>query len=228
MKISTKKIFRKDKIVELCKNKEVLHLGFIHHAHLYEDLIKKDEWLHKKIDSVAKELIGLDYLQKDVENIKRKYNYDCYYADAMKLEEVSLDKKFDVIVCGELIEHVENPGLMLDGIKRFMHDKSILIITTPNPWSKERIKLIQKTVLEDIWLNEEHVSWYSFQTLKQLLERKGFNQVLYDYYYGKTDILSDKDNKFKRKIKHYIKQFRRFFGNHKTHYFDGLFFIAKL
>jgi len=62
----------------------------------------------------------------------------------MKLENVAIEQKFDIIVCGELIEHIENPGLMLDGIKRFMNDDRILIITTPNPCSKKKNKTYSK------------------------------------------------------------------------------------
>lgn len=225
MKEKTKLIFRIDKIVELCEEKEVLHLGFIQHSHLYEELIKKEKWLHKKIDSVAKRLVGFDYLKEEVESVRKKYNYDCYYADVMKLDEVTLENKFDIIVCGELIEHIENPGLMLDGIKRFMHDKSKLIITTPNPWSQERIKLIQKSILEDKWLNGEHVGWYSYQILKQLLERKGFNEILYDYYYGQTYEVINLSNRIKRRI---FKLYNGEFVRPKKQCFDGLFFITKL
>lgn len=219
-------IYRKDEIVRYCKDKNVLHLGFIQHD-LYEEKIKEDNWLHAKIAKVSNQIVGFDYLNEHIEKIKKKYYYECYYADVMKLEEVQLDDKFDVIVCGELIEHIENPGLMLDGIKRFMHDESILVITTPNPWSKARIKLIQQGVLENKWLNKEHVCWYSFETLQQLLFRKGFAEELFDYYYGESisDMLKDTDG-ILGKLK-YIKRNYVLKKTKKTHY-DGLFFVVKL
>ena len=48
------KVFRKDKIVELCTGKRVLHLGFIQHHDLYEKKISEGDWLHEKINSVKK------------------------------------------------------------------------------------------------------------------------------------------------------------------------------
>jgi len=219
-------IFRKEKIVQLCRHKSVFHLGFIQHSHLYEQRIQKKDWLHSHLDKVAKELVGIDYLQKEVELIRKKYGYECYFGDVLKLEELSLNRIFKVIVCGELIEHLENPGMFLDGIKRFMDQNSIIIITTPNPWSKHRIQLIKKGILEDKWINKEHTCWFSFQTLKQILERKGYEEINYSYYFRETEKdLYDRKNiigKIKS-IKHKLLS-----SYYQERYFNGLFFTAKL
>ena len=219
-------IFRKDKIVELCRGKTVLHLGFIEHSY-YEKKIEIDDWLHKKIAQVANRLVGLDYLEKEVNNIRKKYGYECYQADVMKLNEVQLNEKFDVIVCGELIGHIENPGLMLDGIKQFMHKDSILIITTPNPWSTERINLLKLGKTDEQWINQELVGWYSLGTLKHLLERKKYEIILSDYYYSQnsSDIYKNIQGiigKLKL-IKRIIKK-----KHTKKHLQDGLFFVCKI
>jgi len=212
-------IFRKEKIIKLCFNKTVLHLGFIQHAHLWKQKIEKNEWLHSKIAKVSKELIGIDYLKDEIKIIKKELGFDSYFANVMFLDKLHLDKKFDVIVCGELIEHIENPSLMLEGIKRFMHKDSILIITTPNPWSKARINMINENILEDQWLNPEHIAWYSFQTLKQLLQRLGFKKVIYDYYYAETrnDFKNIKIGILKRLIyKYFIEKQRKITYNYKS------------
>lgn len=218
-------IFRKDKVVDLCKGKSVLHLGFIQHL-MYEDQMKKGDWLHNQIDEVSSSLVGVDYLAEEVEKISTKYKYQCYFGDVMKLEECQVQGTYDVIVCGELIEHIENPGLMLDGVKRFMHKDSILVITTPNPWSLNRIKLMFLKKLENKWLNTEHVSWFSYGTLKQLLERKSYAEIDYNYYY-------DESVENMRKSKSFINQVKFFFKKillkmTPAHLYDGLFFQTKL
>lgn len=177
-------IFRLDEIVRLCKNKSVLHLGYVQHSHLYDRLIKEGLWVHANIAAVATDITGIDYLAEDVKIIKDKYGYDGYFGDANKLEDVPLHKTFEVIVCGELIEHITNPGLMLEGLKRFMHKDSILIVTTPNPWGKNFIKLVNSGKAEESWINEEHITWYSYFTLKNTLGRHGFTEERYGYYYG--------------------------------------------
>jgi len=220
-------IFRKDKILELCTGKDVLHLGFVQHND-YENRIVENDWLHSKIAGVCKTLVGFDYLKEAVNNIKGKYGYEVYFADVMNLQNVKINKTFDVIICGELIGHIENAGLMLDGIKRFMKaDESILIITTPNPWSQTRIKLIGRNKTDNLWINDELVAWYSFGTLSHLLERKGFVEHFYGYYNGQNyfDIFSNTNGligklkilKRKLVLKLVKKQFQ-----------DGLFFVSKL
>lgn len=220
------KIFRKEKIMELCVGKNVLHLGFIQHHNLYEKKIAEGDWLHEKINSVASYLVGIDYLKDDVNVIRDKYGYDVYYADVTDIEDMRrvkdhINMSIDVIVCGELIEHVDNPGIMLENLKFFMDTDTILIITTPNPFSYHRMKLMMNGNYECEWLNKEHVSWYSYQTLKQLLDRKGYVEVDYEYYDA------ERKDKVNSKLKSIIKDI---IPLSKWHYSqelsDGLFFIA--
>jgi ubiquinone/menaquinone biosynthesis C-methylase UbiE len=179
-------INRKDEIVNLCKGKNVFHLGFIQHSHMWRQKMEENDWLHSKISNVANEIVGLDYLEKDVKSIKEELGINAVSGDVMKLEDVNLNMTFDVIVCGELIEHIANPGLMLEGLKRFMNEETILIITTPNPWRDLWVKHVYNKHDESNWLNPEHVAWYSFGTLKQMLERYEYKEVKYQYYYAET------------------------------------------
>jgi SAM-dependent methyltransferase len=185
----------------------------------------KGTWLHALLSTVARELVGIDYLKNTVEAIREEYGYECYCADVMNLQELGLQRTFDVIVCGELIEHIENPGLMLDGIKRFMHRGSILVITAPNPWSRQRMKLIRRGILENQWLNKEHVAWYSFQTLKQLLERKGFQEKAYDYYGGQFE--PERSHCLWRSWLRLVRRKLPFLHT-PTQCYDGLFMVAEL
>jgi len=221
-------IYRKDRIIQLCTNKSVLHLGFIQHGNLFEKLISKGEWLHEMIADVALSLVGVDYLEEEVKVIQEKYHYECYCADVAKPDALpELEDKFDVIVCGELIEHLENPGLMLDFCRRFMHSNTILIITTPNPWSKERIRLTKKDITEKTWLNSEHTCWFTYQTLTQLLNRKGFIDGCYTYYADERAIAK---LKYQNQILNLIsRQFRQIRLRRTPRQMqDGLFFVAKL
>lgn len=219
-------IFRKDKIIKLCEGKDVLHLGFIQHSELYEKKIAEGDWLHEKIAKVAKRLVGVDFLEKEIKRIKEKYGYECFYADVTNSEQMKkiYSDSYDVIVCGELIEHIDAPGEMLENLKKMMHRSTILIITTPNPWSKTRIGLIKKGILENVWLNKEHVCWYSYETLKQLLLRKGFREVLYSYYIADNE-MGFYGGGVKKNIKKILLDNTNYY---KENLYDGLFFIAKL
>ena len=43
-----------------------------------------------------------------------------------------LSTQFDVVFCGEVIEHLFSPDALLEDIRELMHDTSILILSTPN------------------------------------------------------------------------------------------------
>lgn len=221
-------IFRKDKIVELCRGQDVLHLGFVQHAHLYKQKIKEGDWLHSQIADVAKRVVGIDYLSTEVEEIKEMLGYEAYIGDVMRLRELTVKDTFDVVVCGELIEHLENPGLMLDGIKQFIHSGALVILTTPNPWSAQRINLIRKGILEEKWLNSEHAVWFSFQTLKQIVERAEYVPILCDYYYGQSrrEFLKGTEKGLLGKIR-LLKRIMQLTQTPK-HQYDGLFFIVTI
>jgi SAM-dependent methyltransferase len=220
-------LYRKDKIIELCTGKKTLHLGFIQHSHLYEKLINEGTWLHARLNEVCTELVGIDFLREETEKTRDRFGYEVYCVDVTRLEDWEYKGTFDVIVCGELIEHLENPGLMFDGLKRFMDENSILIITTPNPWSRNRLKRIRKKENEADWLNPEHTCWFSYQTLKQLLDRKGYAEVSYDYYYGETE-----DEQFQTKysmLNRYLRFKRKILGRMiPVQQHTGLFFQARL
>ena len=221
-------IFRIDEILRYCKNRSVLHFGFVQHSHLYESLIAKNEWVHGQIGRVAHRLVGIDYLRDDVEKIKEKYGYEGYYGDATDLSSCRLDEKFDVIVCGELIEHLTNPGLMLEGIKKFMNKDSLLIITTPNPWGRPYLSQIKKNNDEKNWVNPEHVHWYTFFTLANTLERHRYKEVNYDYYY-----FFDTKEKYFKVLPGFIGRLKLFnrrlmIKNTDRQMQPGLFFVTQL
>lgn len=150
------------------ENKEVLDIGCVDHS--WRRYQKKD-WLHKKIKDYAKSLTGLDYLQEDVEKLN-KLGYTILCANAENFE---LKKKFDVIFAGELIEHLNNVGLFLNSVKKHLRKNSLFILTTPNVFALGNIVRI---VLEFLGFkmkdNPEHTHWYDNQTLRQVLNRNGF------------------------------------------------------
>lgn len=226
MNLLEKPIISHNAIVTLCQNKTVLHLGFVGHKDQYEKSISQRRWLHSKIASVAKRLVGIDSLKEEVQVIGEKYGYEVFCGDVMDLPSLGLNDSFDVIVCGELIEHISNPGLMLEGVKKYMHKDSLLIITTPNPWSKGRIKLIKKGRLESEWLNPEHICWYSFETLKNILNRYKFT-IAYSGYYVRKRPPESIYKRLRNFIYRTAKSIGRVFGPPKLCLSDGLFFVAQ-
>ncbi len=100
-----------------------------------------------------------------------------------KLEEVQLDETFDVIIAGEMIEHLNNPGLFLQGIQRFMNAETSLVITTINAYSAFRFLIygLRGKGGENEPVHPDHVYYFSYKTLSLIIERA--NLTVKDFYF---------------------------------------------
>jgi 2-polyprenyl-3-methyl-5-hydroxy-6-metoxy-1,4-benzoquinol methylase len=215
---------RKESIANCCKGKVVLDLGCTQHRMMGKEAKEKD-WLHFKIKQAAQKVIGLDILKDEVERLN-KVGYSIMCGNVENIDKIHFPiNQFDVIVCGELIEHLSNPGLFLKNVKKIMDYKTLLIITTPNVYSRQRIKLMLNKKYEREWLNKEHKCWYSFETLKQLLISYDYKEVSWGYYSSSSII---KIGNIFWKIKQIIKGKINYKHYNQIELEDGLFVISKV
>jgi len=85
----------------------------------------------------------------------------------------------DLILCGEILEHLSNPGRLLD-VLRWM--RKPMVVTAPNAFTTVGRWLLDDGI-ENV--NAEHVCWYSPITLRTLLTRHGFKVTKFCWYNGK-------------------------------------------
>lgn len=163
---------RLDFIKEQCAGKSVLHLGCTNWPYT-EDAIENKMLLHFELEKTASELYGLDFDQPGIEILEEHGSKNIFQADLERLDELTLNKTFDVIVAGEMIEHLNNPGLFLDGIKRFMRPDSTLVLTTINAYCGMRFAYygLRGKLGRVEPVHPDHVAYYSYSTLKLLIER---------------------------------------------------------
>jgi 2-polyprenyl-3-methyl-5-hydroxy-6-metoxy-1,4-benzoquinol methylase len=106
--------------------------------------------------------------------------YDIVYGNA---EHFNLNRKFDIIFSGDLIEHLYNTGDFLECVRSHMGPESRLILVTPNPYRYGRIEDI---VLRGYVRNHvDHTCWFDPVTLTQLLNFYNF-EVEDIYWTGYT------------------------------------------
>lgn len=164
--------YKKEFILSKCKDKNILDLGCIEHD-LFKERIEKNDWLHMNIQKVAKTLIGVDILKEYITELNKK-GFNIVFGNVEKLNEVVelKGKEFDVIVVGDLIEHLFNQGKFLNSIRSFCDKNTEVIITTPNCFSTKFV--IPYLFYGKEKVREDHTCWFSTNTLKQLLELHGF------------------------------------------------------
>ena len=55
-----------------------------------------------------------------------------FYADDFEKPELTLDIQFDLIICSDVIEHMDNPDVLLTYIKRFSGPATEILLSTPD------------------------------------------------------------------------------------------------
>ncbi|MDO9464798.1 MAG: class I SAM-dependent methyltransferase [bacterium] len=169
------------------ENKNVLDIGCYDGAFL--SLIK-----HRNNNFYGIE--ASDYGVKEC--IKKRINIkQIFFDDKTKIP--FEDNFFDLIIAGEIIEHIYDTDFFLDEILRLLKPNAMLIISTPNIASLGRRLLLMLGIspIIELSLNKNtgsgHIRYFTFATLKDLLE-KHFLKVLVK----KSDVVNlSRDGKFK-------------------------------
>lgn len=162
-------------ILEACAGKRVLHLGCTNSPYTSESLAA-GTLLHEKLLSVAASVHGFDNDVASLEMMSKAGYRDLHVADLEALESIDFKNEIDIIVAGEIIEHLSNPGRFLEGVKTLMGEHTTLLITTINAYSGMRFVQYalrgRGGVAEPV--HPDHVAYYSYSTLNLLLKRAGF------------------------------------------------------
>jgi SAM-dependent methyltransferase len=163
--------------------RRVLHLGCTNWPYTAQAL-DDGSLLHLKLLARAAELHGLDGDREGLATLAARGITNLHHGDLEHLEAVDLDGPFDVIVAGEIIEHLSNPALFLRGVRRWMGPSSVLLLTTVNAYCAFR--MVQYGLRGRGGTREpvhpDHVAYYSYATLTTLLRREGFDVRSFDFY----------------------------------------------
>ncbi len=167
---------RLDKLVELSAGKKVLHLGFADHLPLIEEKIKNRRWLHTLLCESAKKCVGLDINGEAIGFIEEKIGIkDLYKHDIVNdpILDVITAEKWDYIIIGEVLEHIDNPVAFLTAIKkRYANYIDRVIITVPNAFDLQNIRLLKKNIE---FINTDHRYWFTPYTLAKVCTEAGYS-----------------------------------------------------
>ena len=195
-------------IRQLCKNKAILDLGAMDET-AFATKQGQGTWLHEEIATVASEVVGIDsspLLQ--AAGLRTKPNAIIYPGNIMALDEfleTGLATRFshanfkpDVVVAGELIEHLHDPLMFLQKIKliKSLSGKT-LIITTPNATAIHNC-LIGLTNREST--HHDHLCILSFKTLATLCHRAGFSAWKITPYFARFSEMKSRQSSIGRAL----------------------------
>ena len=168
----SKYISRIEFLKEVATKKSVLSLG-CSSGRFIEDHIHQQSLLHVILHNQASELYGIDLDEDSLQLMREKLNYEnLYHGNVEQLQDVPINKEFDVVIAGDILEHITCPGAMLEGVKRFLKPDGRIIISTNNAFGLHyQIKRWLGSYKEHF----EHVSFFSPETLSHMFDRHGYN-----------------------------------------------------
>lgn len=166
---------RSDYLVESVRNRRAAHVGFVDSG-CWEYHDRFDSWLHAHLDAAATSLVGLDMDAAGVERATQM-GFAAHAVDARDraaVEALGLEP-VDVVVAGEIIEHLDDSGSFLDGLHALVRSDGRLIVTTPNA---SGLLNAGAAALAGYEVNHpDHVTLYSCFTLTNLMARHGWEVV---------------------------------------------------
>ena len=177
----SREVVKEDFLQQRCHDKVVLDLGCIRHS--AEFALKDPRWLHMLIKSVSRKVVGVDYLPAEIEKLSEN-GFEIVYGDVTK--PLNISDKFDVIVAGDLIEHLTNFEGFFENCSRLLTPEGVLILTTPNPFyaGEFHYAAFKKNYL----INPEHTCWIDPQALSQLAKRFGYYIVEINFLKNSWDL----------------------------------------
>lgn len=93
------------------------------------------------------------------------------------IEEVHLDKKFDLVNCGDILEHLQDPWTMLKRLHALLCSDGYLVLSVPNVGHWTIVRGLLKGEFEYVPLGLlciGHIRWFTESSLCQTLFETGF------------------------------------------------------
>ena len=157
-------------VARLTRGCRVLDLGCVDHR-LDRDGARRGAWLHERIREQAAEVVGLDILEPEAEALRAR-GYRVVVADA---QDFDLGETFDVVVAGDLVEHLSDIGSFFAAVERHLHAGSLFIVTTPNPFFVGRF--LTALLRNFVAVNRQHVVWIDPKVMYEAVSRTGLEIV---------------------------------------------------
>ncbi len=167
---------------KLCLNKKIVHVGACDHLPIIQSKINDNKWLHKRLMDACEKVIGVDIDQRAVE-FCNELGYDNikkldFIADSYEIRQwmsKESNTNFDLILMGEILEHLNNPVDFLMNIKKeYLNFASEVIVTVPNVYCY-KYSNFAKNGIECI--NTDHKYNFSPFTLSKVLLNAGMEPI---------------------------------------------------
>jgi 2-polyprenyl-3-methyl-5-hydroxy-6-metoxy-1,4-benzoquinol methylase len=141
--------------------------------------------IHKRLceqaDRERQRVVGIDIDRPSLAWLKERMpDEEILFADAQRLGDYfAPDVRFDLIIAGDVIEHLPNPGLFLASCAERLTPTGRILLTTVNAFGVARFV---KALLNHEAVHPEHTAYYSHRTISRLCAMCGMQVEWLGYY----------------------------------------------
>jgi SAM-dependent methyltransferase len=161
-------------VAAACRGRSVLDLGAMDET-AYAAKRGRGTWLHEAIAATASRVIGIDNSPEVPDaGLPTAANAEIRRGDVMALDSWLEANAYapEVVVAGELIEHLPNPLAFLQSLASIERLRGCtLILTTPNATAAHNVAI---ALISRESTHRDHLCILSFKTLNTLCQRAGF------------------------------------------------------
>ncbi|MCX7620756.1 MAG: methyltransferase domain-containing protein [Acidimicrobiales bacterium] len=169
-----KLVDRLEYLTDKARGRSVIHVGFVDSGCRSMNQ-EAGAWLHAHLASSATKLIGLDIDEAGVKEATDA-GYEAYAVDCRDREAIAAAgiEPAQLVIAGEVIEHLDDPGSFLSGLHNLVAPGGELIITTPNAYGLFNVfASLSRTEIN----HPDHVVMFTWRTLTNLAARHDWEPV---------------------------------------------------
>ena len=130
------------------------------------------EYLKSKYSDIK--YVGIEYDSDAVKNMSDAVD-EIYNIDIDNLDiKIFNEEKFDIIILADIIEHLKDPGLLLEKLMSILKDDGLVLVSIPNVQYYETfwLLLFGRFPRRDRGIfDKTHLRWFTLKEAKLLFER---------------------------------------------------------
>lgn len=166
---------RTDELLDICRNKRVLHIGCCDHERLIKQKIDNRDWLHGLITECSEYTVGVDIDGDAVSEALRISGLDNIFVGdvtSAHVVEAIRSRQFDIALFGEVVEHISNPVAFLQRFRENYGDiVENIVITVPNALRAGNVKGAFRNTET---INTDHRFFFTPYTIAKVAWDAGF------------------------------------------------------
>src|SRR5690348_1772357 len=139
--------------------------------------------LTEQLAKVCKSVVAVDGSQRFLDIARKNVRSGSVQFIHARFEELALKDSFDLVVMHHVLEHLERPEPVLQGIRKLVRDSGILVLSVPNAHALSRQLAVRMGLLESLYALTEndhkhrHHRGYDWQTSEHAAQSAGYSVV---------------------------------------------------